>query len=256
MYSSQPFPPSAWRAWSMWSGRSESCELVCMWKQTQIYSNSSLSWNMLLWDRKPMAFPCSHVRPPATSGVVCRSCRPLRISFLPWSTLIDWSLMIRTQPCLRKTWRFSIILFSLTLLFGGAPLLHYFPLYFFLSLIALITDWESSCHLQLLLSCSFMAYPTFKPPTPSWWSQWRKSMLVTGMLLELKLTTLGKFSDNLDVGVVVFKSSGQLFVNASGLPLVFSECLNMRRVWLNCPHYWCRYFSQKPDYPAAETCRK
>lgn len=55
-------------------------------------------------------------------------------------------------------------------------------------------------------------------------------MLVTGMLLELKLTTLGKFSDNLDVGVVVFKSSGQLFVNASGLPLVFSECLNMRRV--------------------------
>lgn len=108
-----------------------------------------------------------------------------------------------------------------------------------------------SCY--LLLSCSFTAYPTSKPPTPTWWSQWRKSMLVTGRLLELKLTTLGKLSDNLDVGVVVFKSSGLLFVNASELPLVFSECLNMRRVWLNCPpHYWCRYFCRSLIIPLRE----
>lgn len=55
-------------------------------------------------------------------------------------------------------------------------------------------------------------------------------MLVTGRLLELKLTTLGKLSDNLDVGVVVLKSSGLLFVNASELPLALSEYLNMSRV--------------------------
>lgn len=165
--------------------------------------------------------------------------------FLPdfWVPLMDWSLVIRINPVI-NIWplikRFSISVFYLGLLSCEESMLQYFPLYFLLSLLALITDWESSCHLQLLLSCTFTVYPASKPPSPTWWSQWRKSMLVTGRLLKLKLTTLGKISDNLVVGVVVFKSSGLLFANASLSCLVFSECLIVRRVWLFClPSYWC-----------------
>lgn len=86
---------------------------------------------------------------------------------------------------------------------------------------------ECSRRIQLLLPCSFKA-----DPNPPRWSQWRKSMLVTGGLLELKLTTLGRICDNLkDVGLLVFKSLGLLFCKCfSKLHSAFSECLNRRIV--------------------------
>lgn len=99
----------------------------------------------------------------------------------------------------------------------------YFPRSSISPLFPLVSSWsrhtdhlqqnrvKSSRHIQLLLSCSFKVLSKNSPL----WSQSRKSMLVTGRLLELKLTTLCRICDNLkDVGLVVFKSSGLLFANA------------------------------------------
>ncbi len=110
---------------------------------------------------------------------------------------------------------------------------------------------KSSRHIQLLLSCSFKVLSKNSPL----WTQWRKSMRVTGGLLELKLTTLCRICDNLkDVGLVVFKSSRLL------LHSKFSECLNMRIVkWNHPPHYWCWYLmfcrSQYLIIPTRMCCR-
>lgn len=162
-----------------------------------------------------MAFPCSCVRPPATSGVPVP--KPLE-DFHPnaserrtllcrhWWNLTDWLLALRNravinlQPCWRHsmmTWCSSFMLFFCLLSCQASlqPIstLTFSPLSPLVSSHRTLTsksgeEWECSCHIQLLLSCSFKALSKKKNPQ---WTQWRKSMLVTGGLLELRKLLAG-----------------------------------------------------------------
>lgn len=136
---------------------------------------------MLLWDKKPVAFPHSCVRPPTTSGVPVLE--PLE-DFLPdmserantllrlhWWSLMDWWLVIRnnpvinTQPYLGHAMikRFPLLLGTIYCYFPPSSIFSSISSCLFLlsshRTLTAKSNEECSHHIQLLLSCSFKAHP-------------------------------------------------------------------------------------------------